>query len=197
LAASEPNQELQFEIVMMQSSPLNFRRAVMWLGRLILGPVFIYAGYSKAFLPNSHFWPWFFFKFSLATNIANFAFQVEAFKLLPPWGVQFVAHTLPFTEIVLGFLVLIGWQLRIFGTMLAAIMVGFSVVVTRAYLLHMNINCGCFATPQPINMEKVLEDAGMAILAVSMAAFAIIEARRPHPWSAPAETVAATAPAIK
>jgi uncharacterized membrane protein YphA (DoxX/SURF4 family) len=178
---------------MMQSSPLNLRRAVIWLGRLILGPVFIYAGYSKAFLPNSHFWPWFFFKFSLSTNIANFAFQVEPFKLLPPWGVQFVAHTLPFTEIALGFLVLIGWQLRIFGTMLAAIMVGFSVVVTRAYLLHMNINCGCFATPQPINMQKVLEDAGMAILAVLMAAFAIIEAHKRHPWSAPEPAVPATA----
>lgn len=183
----------------MQSSPLNFRRAVMWLGRLILGPIFIYAGYSKALLPNSHFWPWFFLKFSLSMNIANFAFQVDAFKLLPPWGVQLVAHTLPFTEIVLGFLVLVGWQLRIFGTMLAAIMVGFSVVVTRAYLLHMNINCGCFATPQPINMEKVLEDAGMATLAVLMAAFAIIEARKPHPWSAPSASgaVAATAPATK
>jgi hypothetical protein len=63
-------------------------------------------------------------------------------------------------------------------------MVGFSVVVTRAYLLHMNINCGCFATPQPIDMQKVLEDAGMALLAVLMAAFAIIEARKPHPWTA-------------
>jgi len=60
----------------MQSSPLNFRRAVMWLGRLILGPIFIYAGYSKAFLPNSHFWPWFFFKFSLSTNIANLRFRL-------------------------------------------------------------------------------------------------------------------------
>jgi uncharacterized membrane protein YphA (DoxX/SURF4 family) len=181
---------------MMQSSPLNFRRAVMWLGRLILGPVFLYAGYSKVFLPNSHFWPWFLFKFSLSTNIANFAFQVDAFKLLSPAGVQFVAHTLPFTEMVLGFLVLIGWQLRIFGTMLAAIMVGFSVVVARAYLLHMNINCGCFATPQPIDMQKVLEDAGMALLAVLMAAFAIIEARNPHPWTAPDESPAAV-PATK
>jgi uncharacterized membrane protein YphA (DoxX/SURF4 family) len=180
---------------MMQSSPLNFRRAVMWLGRLILGPIFIYAGYSKAFLPNSHFWPWFFFKFSLSTNIANFAFQVDAFKLLPPWGVQFVAHTLPFAEIVLGFLVLIGWQLRIFGAMLAAIMVGFWIVVTRAYLLHMNINCGCFATPQPIDMTKVLEDAAMAVLAVLMAAFAFMEARKPHPWTASSEAV--TAPATK
>jgi uncharacterized membrane protein YphA (DoxX/SURF4 family) len=182
---------------MMRSSPLNFRRAVMWLGRLILGPIFIYAGYSKAFLPNSHFWPWFFFKFSLSTNIANFAFQVEAFKLLPPWGVQFVAHTLPFTEIVLGFLVLIGWHLRIFGPMLAAIMVGFSVVVTRAFLLHMNINCGCFATPQPIDMTKILEDAGMALLAVLMAAFAIIEARKPHPWAAASRSASAPEVAAK
>jgi hypothetical protein len=73
-------------------------------------------------------------------------------------------------------------------------MVGFSVIVTRAYLLHMNINCGCFATPQPIDMQKVLEDTGMAILAVMMAVFAIIEARKTHPWTAPAESVAGAAP---
>ncbi len=85
---------------MMQASPLNLRRAVIWIGRLVLGGIFIYAGYSKVFLPNHTLWPLFFLKFSISTNISNFAFQVEAFKLLPPWGVQFVAHTLPFTEIV-------------------------------------------------------------------------------------------------
>ncbi len=139
---------------MMESSPLNLRRAVIWIGRLILGPTFMYAGYSKLFLPNAHFWPYFFLKFSLSTNIANFAFQVEAFKLLPSWGVQFVAHTLPITELTLGLLLLIGWRLRIWATLLTAIMLGFFVVVTRAYLLHMNINCGCFATPEPINLKK-------------------------------------------
>jgi len=173
------------EPAMMQSSPLNLRRAVIWLGRLILGPIFIYAGYSKLFLPNTHFWPYFFLKFSLATNIANFAFQVEAFKLLPPWGVQFVAHTLPPTEIALGFLLLIGWRLRIWATLLSAIMLGFFVVVTRAYLLHMNINCGCFATPEPINLKKILEDAALSTLAVLMTYFAFVEARSQHPWTTP------------
>jgi uncharacterized membrane protein YphA (DoxX/SURF4 family) len=169
---------------MMQSSPLNFRRAVIWLGRLILGPIFIYAGYSKLFLPNTHFWPYFFLKFSLSTNIANFAFQVDAFKLLPPWGVQFVAHTLPPTEVALGLLLLIGWRLRIWATLLSVIMVGFFVVVTRAYLLHMDINCGCFATPEPIGPKKILEDAALSILAVATACFAWVESRRPHPWTA-------------
>ena len=169
---------------MMQSSPLNFRRAVIWMGRVVLGCIFIYAGYSKAFLPNTHFWPFFFLKFSVATNIANFALQVEAFKMLSPWGVQFVAHALPFTEIILGFLVLIGWRLKISATLLTAIMLGFFFVVLRAYWLHMDINCGCFATPEPIGLKKVLEDAAMSTLALLMTWFAFVEARQPHPWGA-------------
>src|SRR6266404_9289521 len=98
---------------MMQSSPLNLRRAIIWIGRLVLGGIFIYAGYSKAFLPTHILWPLFFLKFSLSTNLSNFALQVEAFKMLPPWGVQFAAHTLPFTEIVLRLLVLIASRLRL------------------------------------------------------------------------------------
>lgn len=170
---------------MMQSSPLNFRRAIIWMGRLILGGVFLYAGYSKIFLPNMIPWPLFALKFSLSTNLASFAQQVEAYKLLSPWGVQFVAHTLPFTEIVLGLLVLIGWRLRVWSLLLTLIMLGFSIVVSRAYLLHMDINCGCFATPEPINLKKVLEDGAMSVLALLMTVFAFIEARQPHPWSSP------------
>ena len=178
---------------MMQSFPLNWRRAIIWIGRLVLGPIFIYAGYSKLFLPNHTLWPWFFLKFSIATNLANFAVQVESFKLLSPGGVQFVSHTLPFAEVTLGLLVLIGWRLRIWASLLTAIMLGFFCVVLRAYLLHMDINCGCFATPEPINLKKVLEDAAMAGLAVLMTTLAFIEAGQPHPWStresAPAASV--------
>src|ERR1700675_500093 len=155
----------------------------MLLGRVLLGAIFIYAGYSKAFLPNHTFWPLFFLKFSISTNLANFALQVEAFKLLPPWGVQFVAHVLPFTEIRAGSLGLTGWKLRIWGLVLTAIMLGFFVVVLRAYLLHMDINCGCFATPEPINLKKVLEDAAMSALAVLMTTFAFIEAAPLHRWA--------------
>jgi uncharacterized membrane protein YphA (DoxX/SURF4 family) len=179
---------------MMQSFPLNWRRAIIWIGRLVLGPIFIYAGCAKVFLPNHTLWPWFFLKFSIATNLSNFGVQVESFKMLSPWGVQFVAHTLPFTEITLGLLVLIGWRLRLWASLLTAIIVGFFCVVLRAYLLHMDINCGCFATPEPINLKKVLEDAAMAGLAVLMTVLAFIEARRPHPWSAPQASPASTVP---
>ena len=170
---------------MMQSSPWNLRRVVIWIGRLLLGGIFIYAGYSKIFLPNKNLWPYFILKFSVSLNLSNFATQVEAFKMLPPWGVQFVARTLPFTEIILGLLLLIGWRLRIWASLLTLIMLGFFGVVLRAYLLHMDINCGCFATPQPVNLQKVLEDAALSGLAVLMTIFAFVEARKPHPWAAP------------
>jgi uncharacterized membrane protein YphA (DoxX/SURF4 family) len=169
---------------MMQTIPLNFRRAVILIGRLLLGGIFIYAGYSKLFLPNQHFWPFFVLKFSLSSNLATFAFQVDSYKMLPPAGVAFVARTLPFAEIVLGLLVLIGWRLRIWASLITLILLGFLTVVTRAYLLHMEINCGCFGTPEPLTGTTVLRDSALAALAVLVTIFVFQEARKPHPWTA-------------
>jgi len=177
-----PRQETN---IMMQSSPLNARRVVIWIGRLVLAGIFIYAGYSKLFLPNFIPWPLFALRFSLSTNLSNFAVQVESYKLLSPGGVSFVARTLPFAEITLGLLLLIGWQLRIWASLITLIMVGFLGVVSRAYLLHMNINCGCFATPEPLTGMTVVRDGALLALALLMTIFAFIEARKPHPWSAP------------
>jgi uncharacterized membrane protein YphA (DoxX/SURF4 family) len=170
---------------MMQSSPFTLRRAIIWIGRLLLGGIFIYAGYSKVFLPNKNLWPWFVLKFSVSMNLSTFAQQVDAYKLLSPAAVSFVAHALPFAEILLGLLLLIGWRLQIWATLVTLIMLGFLTVVTRAYLLHMDINCGCFATPEAISLKKIFEDGALAALAVLMTIFAFLEARKPHPWTAP------------
>jgi uncharacterized membrane protein YphA (DoxX/SURF4 family) len=173
---------------MMESSPLSFRRAVIWLGRLLIGGILVYAGYAKLTQPNHHLWPWFMLKFSVSANLSTFAFQVESYKVLGAAGSSFVAHTLPFAEIALGLLLLAGWQLRIWATMVSAILVGFLAVVTRAYLLHMDINCGCFGTPEPLTGMTVLRDGALVLLALLMTVFAYQEARRPHPWAAPAAT---------
>ena len=170
---------------MMQSSPLNARRVVIWIGRLVLGGIFIYAGFSKLLMPNTHLWPMFVLKFSISMNISSFAQQVESYKMISPEASQMMAHTLPFVEIALGLLVLIGWRLRIWATAITAIMVSFLAVVTRAYLLHMDINCGCFGTPEKLTGMTVVRDGVFTALALLMTVFAFIEARQPHPWSAP------------
>lgn len=170
---------------MLEASPFNFRRATIWIGRLLLGGIFVYAGISKLFLPNTRLWPMFVLRFSIATNLATFAEQVASYKLLSAAGVAFVAHTLPFAEILLGLLLLLGWGLRFSSSLVTLLMLGFLTVVTRAYLLHMDINCGCFATYEPISLKKIFEDGAMAALALLMTIFAFLEARQPHPWSAP------------
>src|SRR5215475_15022331 len=172
---------------MMQSSPLNFRRALIWLGRLLIGGIFVYAGYAKLTYPNHNLWPWFMLKFSVAAKLSTIAFQVESYKVLGAEASSFVAHTLPYAEIVLGLLLLIGWQLRIWATMVSAILVGFLAVVTRAYLLHMDINCGCFGVPEPLTGMTVLRDSVLVLLALAMTVLAYQEVRKPHPWAAAAQ----------
>ena len=80
---------------------------------------------------------------------------------------------------------LIGWRLRIWGALASLFLLMFLTVVTRAYLLHMDINCGCFATPEPVSLKKIAEDSAMAGLAILMTLFAFQETRKPHPWSGP------------
>lgn len=169
---------------MMQSSPLNFQRATIWIGRLVLGGIFIYAGFAKLLMPNTNLWPMFVLKFSLSMNISLFAQQVESYKVISREASQVVAHVLPFVEIALGLLVLIGWRLRIWATAITLIMAGFLTVVTRAYLLHMDINCGCFGTPEKLTGMTVVRDGVFTALALLMTIFAFIEARKPHPWTA-------------
>jgi uncharacterized membrane protein YphA (DoxX/SURF4 family) len=163
---------------MLQSSPFNLRRAIIWIGRLVLAGIFIYAGYAKLTMGMNPRPP-------IGVALSFFALQVDSYRILPTWGVNFVAHTLPFAEIVLGLLLLLGVGLRIWATIISLIILGFFGAVLRAYLLHMDINCGCFATPEPVTLKKVFEDGVLAALAILMTVFAFIEARKPHPWSAP------------
>ena len=165
---------------MMQSFPLNSRRAIIWIGRLVLGGIFIYAGYAKIFLPIMHPRP------PIGVALAFFALTVGSYQLLPPWGVNLVAHTLPFAEIALGLLLIVGWQLRIWATLATLLILGFFAAVVRSYAMGLQINCGCFATPEPLTVWTVVRDGLLAALALAMTIFVIIEARRPHPWSAPA-----------
>src|ERR1700724_3651959 len=131
---------------MMQSFPLNWRRTVIWIGRLVLGGIFIYAGYAKIFLPIMHPRP------PIGVALAFFALQVGSYQILPPWGVNFVAHTLPFAEIALGLLLILGWQLRIWATLSTLLILGFFAAVIRSYAPGMQINCGCLPTPERLTI---------------------------------------------
>jgi methylamine utilization protein MauE len=172
---------------MMQSSPMNLRRAVILVGRLLLAGVFLFAAYSKIFLPNSVFGP-LPAKFALSTNLRNFLPSVEQYKVVSHGTAVFVANTLPFVELSLGILLLIGWRVRIWLSVASAMLVGFLSLLTWAFLNHMDIkDCGCFAssTPEPLNAMTLVRDGAFLVFALLITFFAFLEARKPHPWTAP------------
>jgi uncharacterized membrane protein YphA (DoxX/SURF4 family) len=165
---------------MLQSSPLKFRRLILWIGRIVLAGIFLYAGYAKLFRPDLTPRP------SIPIARSLFALQIDSYQMLPAWAVLFVAKWLPFVEIAVGLLLLIGWGLRVWAVIVTLVIGGFFVVVLRAYLLHLDINCGCFAKPEPLTGWTVLRDGALFLLAIFMTVFAFQEAREPHPWSAAA-----------
>jgi uncharacterized membrane protein YphA (DoxX/SURF4 family) len=165
---------------MMQSAPFNYRRIIIWLGRIVLAAIFVYAGLGKMIRWDMHPRP----PVGIATSL--FALQIDSYQMLPPWMTLQVARWLPGGEIAVGLLLLIGWRLRIWATMVTLIIGGFFTAVVRAYALHLDINCGCFAKPEPLTGMTVLRDGALFLLAVLMTVFAFQEARKAHPWSAPA-----------
>lgn len=162
---------------MMQSAPFTYRRIIIWLGRILIAGIFIYAGLAKMIRWDMHPRP----PFGIATSL--FALQIDSYQMLPPWATLQVAHWLPWVEIAIGLLLLIGWRLRIWATLVTVIIGGFFVAVVRAYALHLDINCGCFAKPEPLTGLTVLRDGSLFLLAVLMTIFAFQEARKPHPWT--------------
>jgi len=164
----------------MESAPFNFRRLVIWFGRIVLAAIFIYAGLAKMIRWDMHPRP----PIGIATSL--FALQIDSYQMLPAWASLQVARWLPWAEIAVGLLLLIGWRLRIWSTIVTLIIGGFFAAVVRAYALHLDINCGCFAKPEPLTGFTVLRDGALFLLAVLMTVFAFQEARKPHPWSAPA-----------
>ncbi len=165
----------------MQSSPFNFRRVFLWICRIVLAGVFLYAGSAKLLGWGLHLHPSI---SSTKLSLFYFALQVDSYQLLPPWAVQFVAHTLPLAEVAIGLLLLLGWLLPVWTTFVTLLIAGFFASVVRAYALGLQINCGCFAKPEPLTGLTILRDGLLLLLAVLMTVFAFQESRKPHPWSA-------------
>lgn len=162
---------------MLQSAPFNYRRLSIWIGRIALAAIFIYAGYAKITMGRSPRPP-------LGVALTFFEMQVDSYQILPVAASRFVAHTLPFVEIAIGVFLLAGWQLRIWVTLITVLIGGFFFSVLRAFALHLEINCGCFAKPEPLTGMTVLRDGLLFALAIVLTVFVFQDARKPHPWTA-------------
>lgn len=94
--------------------------------RLVLAGVWLVSGVLKAADP-------------LQTQVA-----VDAYDILPKAGVEVVAALLPWVEIALGLLLLVGLGTRAVGVLSALLMLAFIVGVAQAWARGLAIDCGCF-----------------------------------------------------
>ena len=135
----------------------KFKIAQPWLtllSRLILGGVLIVAGALKI------------------GNLQKSAMSVRAYEMLPIWLANFFGYALPWVEIGIGALLILGIAVRIIGALGALIMLGFIIAIAQAWARGLSIDCGCFGGGGTIDPEDtkylstILRDIGFLALGV-------------------------------
>lgn len=135
----------------------KFKIAQPWLtllSRLILGGVLIVAGALKI------------------GNLQKSAMSVRAYEMLPIWLANFFGYALPWIEIGIGALLILGVAVRIMGALGALIMLGFIIAIAQAWARGLSIDCGCFGGGGTIDPEDtkylstILRDIGFLALGV-------------------------------
>lgn len=123
------------------------------LARLGLAAVWLFSGVPKALDPDQ-------------TYVA-----VRAYDVLPPLGVELVAAGLPWLEIALAVLLLLGLGTRVVAIASAALVVVFMAGVTQAWVRGLSIDCGCFGGGGQVEpgrtayIEELVRDTGFLLLA--------------------------------
>ena len=98
------------------SRPGAWPRALLVLGRIALGFIFLYAAYTKFYFGGGwHLGDYQFF----------FAMAIDSYKMLPMWAVEWMARVLPWFELALGALLIIGVGLRWTGLISSGLLLVF------------------------------------------------------------------------
>jgi uncharacterized membrane protein YphA (DoxX/SURF4 family) len=123
------------------------------LARVVLAAVWLISGGLKAVDPHQ-------------TYLA-----VSAYDVLPAGAVGVVAAALPFVEIALGVLLLVGFGTRPAAVASALLLLAFIAGVAQAWARGLSIDCGCFGGGGPVDAgqtrypQELARDVGLLLLA--------------------------------
>jgi uncharacterized membrane protein YphA (DoxX/SURF4 family) len=134
-----------------------------WLStaaRLVLGVVWIVAGTSKI------------------SDLAASGRSVAAYRIFSFDVSRFVGAVLPFLEIALGLLLLLGLATRLAATASAVLLVIFIAGIASVWARGLRIDCGCFgnggdlaANVRPAYFTETVRDIGLLLVAGFLAWF--------------------------
>lgn len=109
--------------------------------RLVLGLVFLYAGYVKLRQP------WY-----------VFAGMIDNYGVVAPSVSEMIARVLPPLEVVLGVALLAGLYRKISSAAAIILLFPFFALMVWAYAKGMKIDCGCFGPGQMLGPRTILRD---------------------------------------
>jgi putative oxidoreductase len=96
--------------------------------RLYIAGLFIYAGMVKI------------------NYTAEFAETIASYRLVPYWGINAMAVSMPWIELVSGILLLCGIRVRSAVVVIGSLLVMFTVGIAINLIWKAPIDCGCFHT---------------------------------------------------
>jgi uncharacterized membrane protein YphA (DoxX/SURF4 family) len=129
--------------------------------RLVLGAVFIYGAWAK-----------------LRTPWELFAMSVDSYHVLPLAQVELVARTLPWLELAIGVLLIVGLFPRITSVATTLMLLGFFGLMVRAYAKGEEINCGCFGPGEMISWKTLLRDGSLVAAGAALVCMAFMARRK-------------------
>jgi uncharacterized membrane protein YphA (DoxX/SURF4 family) len=124
------------------------------LARLVLGGVLLAAGLLKY------------------QHLDKSQMAVRAYEMLPIALANFFGIILPFVEIAVGILLIIGAAIRISALVGGVLMFAFMIGISQAWARGLSIDCGCFGgggqvEPGTANyLPELLRDGGLGLLAI-------------------------------
>ena len=137
----------------------RFQPSITLLARLVLGGVLLAAGGLKVFKP---------------TESAN---AVAAYKILPTDLAHLAGYALPWLEVAIALLLIIGIMVRPAAVISGLIMIMFIGAIASVWARGMLIDCGCFGGGGEIDPSlatqvrrtyfiEIMRDLGLALTAL-------------------------------
>ena len=134
-------------------------RFFLLAGRILLGLIFVYAAYTKLHFASAwHVRDYYFI----------FAMGIDSYRMLPLAAVEWLARILPWLELGLGALLVMGAGVRWAGLVVTALLVVFMIALAHAALGGLEINCGCFGTGSVRPGRELVLDGGLLALALAV-----------------------------
>jgi uncharacterized membrane protein YphA (DoxX/SURF4 family) len=101
--------------------------------------------------------------------------SVRAYQLFPDGVATLIGAVLPFLELALGVLVLVGIGLRLVSVLSGMVLVIYIAGIAQSWARGLTIDCGCFggggqvAAGQTHYPQEILRDTGFLIMAIWLA----------------------------